>query len=130
MRPRLKRTIEQVEAPNGDVILMRSNADDVRVAGPDEEERSLLQALDGSRSRDELEGRFGARAVGDVIAQMQDLDLLEDAEDDELVPAADRARFDRQLRYFSDLSCCGGVTPWNARLGCAGPASRCSAWAA
>jgi bacteriocin biosynthesis cyclodehydratase domain-containing protein len=111
MRPRLKRTIEQVEAPNGDVILMRSNADDVRVADPDEQERSLLQALDGSTSRDELEGRFGARAVGDVIAQMQDLDLLEDAEDDELVPAADRTRYDRQLRYFSDLSGCGGVTP-------------------
>ncbi len=111
MRPRLKRTIEWIDAPNGDVVLMRSSADDIRIERPDEEERRLLDALDGSRSRDELETRFGAREVGDVIAQMQELALLEDAEDDELVPPADRARFDRQLRYFSDLTHSGGVTP-------------------
>ena len=111
MRPRLKRTIEWIDAPNGNVILMRSSADDIRIERPDEEERLLLQALDGSSSQEELEARFGAGRVGDAIAQMQELGLLEDAADDELVPAADRERFDRQLRYFSDLTQAGGVTP-------------------
>jgi bacteriocin biosynthesis cyclodehydratase domain-containing protein len=111
MRPRLKRTIEWIDAPNGDVVLMRSSADDIRIECPDGDERQLLQALDGGSTRDELKGRFGAQEVEDVIAQMQDLDLLEDAADDDLLPPADRERFDRQLRYFSDLTHEGGVTP-------------------
>jgi len=111
MRPRLKRTIERIDAPNGDVVLMRSSADDIRVECPDEEEKRLLYALDGGWTEDELKAAFGARQVEDVIAQMQELNLLEDAADDELVPAAERERFDRQLRYFSDLTHQGGVTP-------------------
>ncbi len=111
MLPRLKRTIERIDAPNGDVVLMRSSADDIRIECPDDEGKRLLQALDGSSSKDELEARFGAPEVEDVIAQMRELDLLEDAADDELVPLAERARFDRQLRYFSDLSHDGGATP-------------------
>lgn len=111
MQPRLKRTIEQIEAPNGDLVLMRSSAEDIRIERPGERERGLLRALDGNASRDELEARFGTREVGDVIAQMQELDLLEDAADDDRVPPGDLARFDRQLRYFSDLSTTGGVTP-------------------
>ncbi len=97
--------------PNGDVVLMRSSAEDIRIERPDEEERRLLRALDGSSSKAELEGRFGALEVEDVIAQMRELDLIEDAADDELVPPPDRERFDRQLRYFSDLTHDGGVTP-------------------
>jgi bacteriocin biosynthesis cyclodehydratase domain-containing protein len=103
MRPRLKRTIETVEAPGGDLVLMRQSADDIRVAAPSGQERALLEALDGSHSLAELEVRFGDQQVGDAIARMQELDLVEDAGDDELVPAAELARFDRQLRYFSDL---------------------------
>jgi len=111
MRPRLKRTIELIDAPNGDIVLMRSSADDVRIECPDGGERRLLQALDGGSTRDDLRSRFGAQEVEDVIGQMQELDLLEDAADDELVPAAERERFDRQLRYFSDLTHEGGVRP-------------------
>lgn len=111
MRPRLKRTIERVDAPNGDVVLMRSSADDIRIEAPDGAERQLLEALDGSCTQQELEAQFGSQQVEDVVAQMQELDLLEDADDDELVPAADRERFDRQLRYFSDLTRTGGVSP-------------------
>ncbi len=111
MRPRLKRTIERIDAPNGDVVLMRPSADDIRIASPGDEEKRLLQALDGTSSKDELEARFGIPEVEDVIAQMRQLDLLEDAADDELVPPAERARFDRQLRYFSDLGRDGGATP-------------------
>lgn len=111
MRPRLKRTIEAIEAPDGDLVLMRSSADDIRISNPSPQERRLLQALDGRYSTDKLEDLFGGREVGGTLARMQELDLLEDAEDDERVPAADLKRFDRQLRYFSDLSRLGGVTP-------------------
>ena len=111
MRPRLKRTIEQIEAPNGDVVLMRSSAEDIRIERLEDEERRILQALDGTSTREELERRFGVRHVEDVIGQLQELDVLEDAGDDELVPKVERERFDRQLRYFSDLTHQGGVTP-------------------
>jgi molybdopterin-synthase adenylyltransferase len=111
MRPRLKRTIEQIDVPGGDVVLMRTSAADVRIESPTDGERRVLAALDGSATRDELEERFGARQVEDVIAPLQDLNALEDAADDELVPAAESERFDRQLRYFSDLGRQGGVTP-------------------
>jgi molybdopterin-synthase adenylyltransferase len=111
MRPRIKRTIERIDTPEGDVVLMRSSASDIRIESPGEQERHLLHALDGSSSKIELEARFGASEVEEVIAQMRGLDLLEDAADDELVPLAERERFDRQLRYFSDLTHDGGVTP-------------------
>src|SRR5260221_4346254 len=111
MRPRLKRTVEQVQAPDGDLVLMRSSADDIRIKRPGEQEKTLLQAFDGSHSTDEIEARFGAQEVRDAIARMQELDLIEDAADDEWVPAAELERFDRQLRYFSDLGRSGGSTP-------------------
>lgn len=111
MHPRLKRTIEAIEAPEGDVILMRSIAADIRIGNPDENERELLFALDGRHSLRELEARFGGEVVRNTIAQMQELGLVEDAEDDAQVPAAERDRFDRQLRYFGDLGHAGGATP-------------------
>lgn len=111
MRPRLKRTVEAIEAPDGDLVLMRSGADDVRISQPSAQERKLLQTLDGRYSTARLEALYGGHEVSDTLARMQELDLLEDAEDDERVPAADLRRFDRQLRYFSDLSQRGGVTP-------------------
>jgi bacteriocin biosynthesis cyclodehydratase domain-containing protein len=122
VRPRLKRTIELIRAPDGDLILMRpAGPGDIRIGSPRAQDRKLLHALDGSHAVAELEARFGARAVGDAIAGMQELDLIEDAADDDLVPAADMARFDRQLRYFSDLASSDGVTPsqCQARLGAA-----------
>ncbi|MDQ2631336.1 MAG: TOMM precursor leader peptide-binding protein [Actinomycetota bacterium] len=111
MRPRLKRTIEQIETPEGDLILMRPSSVDIRIDQPDAEERRLLAALDGSCSLEDLEGRFGVEEARDVIAQMQKLDLLEDASDDERVPMVERERFDRQLRYFSDLKVGEGPSP-------------------
>lgn len=111
VRPRLKRTIEQVQASDGDLVLIRSSADDIRIKRPSEQEKALLQALDGSHSIDELDARFGAQEARDAIARMQELDLIEDAADDESMPAAELERFDRQLRYFSDLGHSGGSTP-------------------
>jgi molybdopterin-synthase adenylyltransferase len=111
VRPRLKRTIEQIEAPTGDLILMRASAEDVRIERPDEEERRLLAAMDGNSLQHDLEARFGAAEVRAAITQMQELDLLEDAADDECVPVVERERFDRQLRYFSDLKVGQGPNP-------------------
>jgi bacteriocin biosynthesis cyclodehydratase domain-containing protein len=113
MRPRLKRSLEKVDAA-GDVIFMRAVADDVRVVQPDDEERRLLGALDGETSVEDLAARFGAQVVSEVVAQMRGQDLVEDADDDEAVPAEERERFDRQLRYFSDVSK-GAPTPSEAQ---------------
>jgi bacteriocin biosynthesis cyclodehydratase domain-containing protein len=103
-RPRIKRTTEPVAAPDGDLYLMRPSAgNDIRIEKPNEEQRQLLEALDGKHTLEQLQERFGAEEVGDTISQLQELDAVEDAADDDLVPAADLARFDRQLRYFSDV---------------------------
>ncbi len=109
-RPRLKRTTEQIETPNGDLLLLRpSGGGDIHIEKPGDEDRRLLDALDGCRERGELEGRFGEGAVNDLLAQLAELSLLEDAADDDLIPELAARRFDRQLRYFSDIT--AGPTP-------------------
>jgi bacteriocin biosynthesis cyclodehydratase domain-containing protein len=110
LRPRIKRTTEQIEAPNGDLYLLRPSARaDVHIENPDADGRRLLAALDGSLERSELEERFGEEAVGDLLAQLEELSLVEDAADDDLIPAATVERFDRQIRYFADITT--GPTP-------------------
>jgi molybdopterin-synthase adenylyltransferase len=103
-RPRIKRTTEPIESPNGDVLLMRPSAgNDIRIESPDEDERRLLAALDGEHTLAQLHEEFGEKAVGDVISQLQELEVVEDAADDDLLAKGELARFDRQLRYFSDI---------------------------
>jgi bacteriocin biosynthesis cyclodehydratase domain-containing protein len=103
-RPRLKRTTEQISSPDGDLYLMRPSAgSDIRIEKPDEEGRRLLAALDGEHTLEQLRERFGEEAVGDLLSQLGELHVVEDgADDDRLVPG-ELARFDRQLRYFSDI---------------------------
>ena len=105
-----------IDAPGGDLILMRTNAADVRVGCPARGERELLAALDGRSTVDELCERFGATTVGEVVSQMQALELLEDAEDDDRIPTPVRERFDRQLRYFSDVGAAAGLTASECQL--------------
>jgi bacteriocin biosynthesis cyclodehydratase domain-containing protein len=110
-RPRIKRTTEEIETPEGDIYLLRPSAEnDIRIEKPDAEERRLLEAVDGERTLEQLREEFGAKEVDDLMAQLQELEVVEDAADDELVPAAELERFDRQLRYFSDVGS-GGITP-------------------
>lgn len=110
-RPRIKRTTEEIETPEGDIYLLRPSADnDIRIEQPDAEERRLLAAVDGERTLEELRAEFGAEEVDDLIAQLGELEVVEDAADDELLPAGELERFDRQLRYFSDVGT-GGITP-------------------
>jgi bacteriocin biosynthesis cyclodehydratase domain-containing protein len=103
-RPRIKRTTEEIETPDGDVYLLRPSAEnDIRIEKPDAEERRLLAAIDGSCTVEELRTEFGTEEVDDLISQLQDLEVVEDAADDELLAAGELERFDRQLRYFSDV---------------------------
>lgn len=103
-RPRIKRTTEPIDSPDGDIYLLRPSAEnDIRIERPDESERKLLEALDGKHTLEQLEGEFGSQAVGDAISKLQELEVIEDAADEDLLPNAERARFDRQLRYFSDV---------------------------
>lgn len=111
LRPRIKRTTEPVGTPDGDVYLMRPSADnDIRIEKPNEEQRQLLEALDGEHTLEQLRERFGEEEVANTISQFEELEVVEDAADDDLVPAAELARFDRQLRYFSDIGP-AGLTP-------------------
>jgi bacteriocin biosynthesis cyclodehydratase domain-containing protein len=103
-RPRIKRTTEQIEMPDGDVYLLRPSQDDaIQVSQPDEKERGLLAALDGEHTLEQLHGEFGREAVEDVIAQLGQLEVIEDAAADERLAPGELARFDRQLRYFADI---------------------------
>jgi bacteriocin biosynthesis cyclodehydratase domain-containing protein len=109
-RPRIKRTTERLQAPNGDLYLRRpSETSDIRIKDPSQELRRLLAALDGTRTRAELNEEFGEAQVERLVVQLGELGLGEDASDDELIAPKTRARFDRQLRYFSDVAT--GQTP-------------------
>lgn len=104
-RPRLKRTTQQMEAPNGDVYLLRASAGtDIHIEEPDRQGRRLLAALDGTRTEEELIEEFGAEEVGDLLAQFEELGVVEDAADDDRIPGPVMERLDRQLRYFSDVT--------------------------
>jgi molybdopterin-synthase adenylyltransferase len=112
-RPRLKRTTDSVRSAAGDVYILRPGGDaDLVIERPDAATRSLLAALDGRRTTAELEDAFGRGAVRDALATLTEHSLLEDAGDDDRIPARDRTRYDRQLRYFADLA--SGSTPASA----------------
>ena len=94
-----------MDGPKGDLYLLRPSAgNDIRIENPDEGTRQLLAALDGTRTRVELDERFGEGKVDEAITQLQELGLAEDAADDDLIDPQTFARFDRQLRYFSDVA--------------------------
>jgi bacteriocin biosynthesis cyclodehydratase domain-containing protein len=104
LRPRIKRTTEQIRSPEGDIYLLRpSEENDVRIEKPSEDERRLLDAIDGERTVAQLREEFGQEAVDDALGQLRGMGVVEDAGDDERLPPAELARFDRQLRYFSDI---------------------------
>lgn len=80
-----------------------ADEDDICIDAPTEADLRLLRALDGQRTLEQLQREFGAPAVGEAISQLQAMAAVEDATDDDLVSPAELARFDRQLRYFSDV---------------------------
>lgn len=104
-RPRIKRSTQRVQAPNGDLYFMRASAGhDVQIENPSESDLRLLAALDGSQDLEALIKEFGKREVLDCVGLLQERNLIEDAADDDRIDARTWERFDRQLRYFSDVS--------------------------
>jgi molybdopterin-synthase adenylyltransferase len=115
-RPRIKRTKELVTSAAGDVYVLRpTDESDLRIEQPDSVALALLGALDGTQTVAELEREFGAERVGGAIAALAEADLLDDAADDERVSPRERARLDRQLRYFSEIG--SGAVPPSERQG-------------
>jgi molybdopterin/thiamine biosynthesis adenylyltransferase len=109
-RPRIKRTLELLTSAGGDVYILRPTEDaDLRIEQPDEASLTLLRALDGTRSLTELEHEHGHDRTHDALGLLGDVGLIEDAADDDLVPPPVRARYDRQLRYFSDQASDGSA---------------------
>lgn len=110
-RPRIKRTLEPLDTPEGDLLLMWPSTErDIRVRHPSDAERRLITALDGSRTLEQLRSQFGRDLVDEAIAALDEREVLEDAADDDLLSAEELERFDRQLRYFSDVAG-RGLTP-------------------
>src|SRR5215470_15850015 len=98
LRPRIKRTAESIESPEGDLYIDRPGVESgVRIEQPNQEDRRLLAALDGEHTLEQLHEEFGEETVGDVISKLQELELIEDAADDDLLAEGELARFDRQL---------------------------------
>jgi bacteriocin biosynthesis cyclodehydratase domain-containing protein len=89
---------------------------DAHIESPSQEDRRLLAALDGSRTHEELIAEFGEEFVRETLAQMQELELLDDAADDKLISAEAQERFDGQLRYFSDVTKGPSPSECQARL--------------
>ncbi|HEX2706460.1 MAG TPA: hypothetical protein VHM66_00445 [Solirubrobacterales bacterium] len=103
-RPRIKRTKEPIGSPDGDVYVLRPSADgDIRIENPNEEDRRPLAALDGEHTLEQRHEEFGEEAVGDLISQLQELVIVEDAAADDLLAPGELASFDRQLCYFSQI---------------------------
>lgn len=90
--------------PNGDICLLWPSAGvDIRIEKPSESERRLLAAIDGTRALEQLHEELGREAVDDAIAKLRQFEVLEDAADDDQLGPGELERFDRQLRYFSDI---------------------------
>ena len=116
-RPRIKKTTQQALAPNGDLYLLRPSAgQDIRIPSPADEDLRLLAAIDGERTEDELVEMFGTDAVSKCLRQLEGLRLVEDAADDDNLTPRISERFDRQLRYFSDISEGRSASECQARL--------------
>ena len=108
-RPRLRRTLRQLDGPNGDIYLLDPGSHRDLEIQADDADRRLLQSLDGTRALQDLEETFGAKRVHSALAALNDWGALEDAADDDRISPEILDRFDRQLRYFSDVS--SGVSP-------------------
>ena len=111
-RPRLKTTTEVFSSPGGGLCLLRPSADcDLVLEGAGERGRELIGRIDGRSSVAALEAEFGAEAVGELLALLAAEDLVEDASDYDALAAAERGRYDRQLRYFADVAPAGLSAP-------------------
>ena len=107
--PRLRQDVELFPAPDGDLYLIRTDGTgDLIIRNPEPVQRALLQELVRNRAPvDELletidEG-LGRLSPKGELAQLAELDLLEDAEPEDRhgFSPTERDRYDRQLAYFA-----------------------------
>jgi bacteriocin biosynthesis cyclodehydratase domain-containing protein len=111
-RPRLKTTTEVFSAPGGDICLLRPSGDsDLVLEGAGDDARELVGRLDGGTPRAELAAEFGAEPVAELLELLSGEGLVEDASAYEVLTAAERGRYDRQLRYFADVAPDGVSAP-------------------
>lgn len=104
-RPRIRRTLRQLDAPRGNIYLLDPGSQrDLEIQDADDADRRLLKSLDGTKALRDLEKTFGAARVRSALATLNDWGALEDAADDDRIRPEVLDRFDRQLRYFSDVS--------------------------
>ncbi|MGN6816545.1 MAG: TOMM precursor leader peptide-binding protein [Solirubrobacterales bacterium] len=108
-RPRLRRTLQRVDVQDAILLLDPGSRRDLQIDRPDPEARGLLEALDGTRTRQELDQLFDPGKVTEALSALGQWGALEDAADEDLIEQEVLGRFDRQLRYFSDVS--GGPAP-------------------
>ncbi len=149
---RLKRSLEVFPASDGSLYLLRSGTgDDFVLSDPTSEDRALLELLSqGFLSESHLREALGRRGlptggIGDCLAKLEELGLLERDEGRDVLSPEQRRRYDRQLIYLSDLAApgisgetlqrrlaearvvilgCGGLGSWAAcGLACAGVGS-------
>ncbi len=93
---------------------MRPSSDSsIWIEQPGEQDKRLLAALDGEHTVEQLREEFGEELVSDTISKLQELEVIEDAADYDLLAEDELLRFDRQLRYFSDIG--GTETPPSER---------------
>jgi bacteriocin biosynthesis cyclodehydratase domain-containing protein len=111
-RPRLKTTTEILDSPDGEICVLRPSADcDLVLEGASERDRELIALLDGRTPRAALDAEFGAVAVAELLELLGDEGLVEDAGAYDELSAAERGRYDRQLRYFADVAPAGLTAP-------------------
>lgn len=99
-----------VPATDGRIYLLRGEVADDFAIEDDPPARALIAALDGTRSAEQAAALVAEQspettgsAVLDSIRELTALGLVEDAADDDVLPPPDRARYERQLRYFGEL---------------------------
>jgi molybdopterin/thiamine biosynthesis adenylyltransferase len=106
--PRLKQTLDVIRPGRGELCLRSADKDFAIDDAPSWAE-SFLLALDGRRALPAIAAAL--RDAGEhvtlaeldaTLSQLDDLGLVEDAVHDELLTEAERVRYDRQLRYFSE----------------------------
>jgi bacteriocin biosynthesis cyclodehydratase domain-containing protein len=111
-RPRLKTTTEILDSPDGEICLLRPSADcDLVLEGASKRDRELIARLDGRTPRTALDAEFGAGPVGELLELLGGEGLVEDAGAYDELSAAERGRYDRQLRYFADVAPAGLTAP-------------------
>ena len=105
-RPRLLGALEPVSA-KGRLFLLSPHLDsDLELAGAPTGSLALMRMLDGERDMPQLV-RDAARhgldecSVRELVAELRDAHLIEDAAEYQRLSALERERFDRQLRYFA-----------------------------